>query len=238
MQAFVRSQMLLAKPGIDALAAAHVAVFGIGGVGSFAAEALARAGVGALTLVDHDVVSESNLNRQLVALHSTLGRPKVEVMRARVLDIQPQATVHALPLFYTPESAADIDLTAFDYIVDAIDTVSSKIHLVVAAKQAGTPIVSCMGAGNRLDPTRFEVTDLWATSGCPLARVLRKELRVRGVERLTVVHSTESPRKPLAVESMGEDAGARRATPGSVPFVPSVAGMIAAGVVVRALAGQ
>ena len=240
MQAFerasIRSQMLLGRQGIDMLAAAHVVVFGVGGVGSFAAEALARAGVGSLTLVDHDVVSESNLNRQLVALRSTLGQPKVEVMRARVLDIHPQITVHALPLFYTPQSAASIDLAGFDYIVDAIDTVSSKIHLIVEAKKAGTPIISCMGAGNRLDPTRFEVTDLWKTSGCPLARVLRKELRARGVEELPVVFSTEPPQKPLAVD-VEVNAEARRATPGSVPFVPPVAGMIAAGVVVRGILG-
>lgn len=238
MQPFVRSQMLLGKQGIDALAAAHVAVFGIGGVGSFAAEALARAGVGALTLVDHDAVSASNLNRQLVALHSTLGKPKVEVMRARVLDIHPQAVVHALPLFYTKESATEIDVTAFDYIVDAIDTVSSKICLIVAAQEVGTPIVSCMGAGNRLDPSRLGVTDLWNTSGCPLARVLRKELHARGVERLTVVHSTEPPRKPLAVAAQEEETGSRRGPPGSVSFVPPVAGLIAAGVVVRGLTGQ
>jgi len=237
MQAFARSQMLLGKPGMDALAAAHVAVFGVGGVGSFAAEALARAGIGTLTLVDHDVVSASNLNRQLVALHSTLGQPKVEAMRARALDIHPQMTVHALPLFYAPENAADIDLAAFDYIVDAIDTVSSKVHLIVGAKEAGTPIVSCMGAGNRLDPTRFEVVDLWSTRGCPLARALRKELRARGVGELAVVHSTEPPRKPLPAQDTGGDEGPRRAAPGSVPFVPPVAGMIAAGVAVRGLAG-
>jgi len=236
MEAFARSQMLLGRQGIDALAAAHVAVFGVGGVGGFAAEALARAGVGSLTLVDHDVVSESNLNRQLVALRSTLGRSKVEVMRARVLDIHPQATVHALPLFYTPQSAREVDLAAFDYIVDAIDTVSSKIHLIVEAKKAGTPIISCMGAGNRLDPTRFEVTGLWKTSGCPLARVLRTELRARGIEELTVVFSTEPPRKPLVVDAEA-DAETRRMPPGSVPFVPPVAGMIAAGVVVRGLVG-
>ena len=237
MQSFVRSQMLLGKPGIDALSAAHVAVFGVGGVGSFAAEALARAGVGTLTLVDHDVVNVTNLNRQLVALHSTLGRPKVEVMRERILDIHPQAVVYALPLFYPPDGAAPVDLARFDYIVDAIDTVSSKIALITAARDAATPIVSCMGAGNRLDPSRFEVTDLWATRGCPLARALRKELRARGVERLTVVYSTEPPRKPLAEALMIETEGARRATVGSVSFVPPVAGMIAAGVVVRGLCG-
>lgn len=236
VQASIRSQMLLGRQAIDTLAAAHVAVFGIGGVGSFAAEALARAGVGSLTLVDHDVVSESNLNRQLVALRSTLGQPKVEVMRARVLDINPQITVHALPLFYTPQSANHVNLAGFDYVVDAIDTVTSKIHLIVEAKKAGTPIISCMGAGNRLDPTCFEVTDLWKTSGCPLARVLRKELRARGVEELAVVFSSEAPQKPLAME-VEVDAGGSRATPGSVSFVPPVAGMIAAGVVVRGLLG-
>ncbi len=243
---FVRSEMLWGKKAVCSLRAAHVAVFGVGGVGSFAAEALARAGVGTLTLVDHDTVSASNLNRQLIALHSTLGRPKVEVMRERILDINPQATVHALPIFYPQESAAAFDKTAFDgagfdrpafhmaafdFVIDAIDTVSSKIALIVAAQAAGVPIVSCMGAGNRLDPTKIVVVDLWSTSGCPLARVLRKELRTRGVERLTVVHSTEPPLKPLFAI---EDAQ-RRSTPGSVPFVPPVAGMTAASVAVRAL---
>lgn len=234
MQSFSRSEMLLGPQGIEKLAASHVAVFGIGGVGSFAAEALARSGVGVLTLVDHDTVSASNLNRQLIAMHSTLGKLKVEVMRARVLDIRPQTTVHALPVFFDQKEAAQFDFARFDFIIDAIDTVSSKVGLIVAAREAGVPIVSCMGAGNRLDPSRFQVTDLWRTSGCPLARVMRKELRARGIERLTVVHSSEPPHKPAAVP--GEES-ARRATPGSVSFVPPVAGMIAAGVAVRGLLG-
>jgi len=201
-------------------------------VGSYSAEALARAGVGSLTLVDYDVVSISNLNRQLIALYSTMGMLKVEVMRARILDINPEAAVCALPLFYPPDDVETIDLASFDYILDAIDTVSSKADLIVAARDAGTPIVSCMGAGNRLDPTRFVVTDLWDAHGCPLARLLRRELRARGVEKLTVVHSTELPRKPEVVTA---ETSVRRGLPGSVSFVPPVAGMVAAGVVVTGL---
>lgn len=235
MQNFSRSAMLLGEEGIRSLLDTHVAVFGIGGVGSFASEALARAGIGRLTLVDHDRVSPSNLNRQLVALHSTLGQLKVEAMRQRVLDIRPDAAVEALPLFYGPDTAGQVGLAGVDYIIDAVDTVSAKIALVLAAREAGIPIVSCMGAGNRLDPSRLRVTDLALTHGCPLARVMRRELRARGIEHLTVVCSDEPPLKPSPLPS--EEAGTRRATPGSVPFVPPVAGMLAAGVVIRALAG-
>ncbi len=235
MQNFSRSVMLLGEEGIRSLLDVHVAVFGIGGVGSFAAEALARAGVGRLTLVDHDRVSPSNLNRQLIALHSTLGQYKVEVMRQRILDIRPDASVDALPLFYAPDSAGQIELSGMDYVIDAVDTVSAKIALILAAREAKVPLVSCMGAGNRLDPSRLKVTDLALTSGCPLARVMRRELRARGIEHLTVVCSDEPPLKPHAPPP--EESGTRRATPGSVSFVPPVAGMLAAGVVIRALAG-
>lgn len=238
MYAFVRSEMLLGEEAVRKLSHAHVAVFGVGGVGSFAAEALARAGVGTLTLVDHDIVSESNLNRQLVALHSTIGKRKVDVMRARILDINPQAQVHALPIFYLPQQPTPFEWQAFDYIVDAIDTVSAKIALVLAAKEAGVPVISCMGAGNKLDPSRFVVADLFETSGCPLARVMRKELRSRGLQSLDVVYSQEPPRVPLPTREPAQgDAHERRATPGSVSFVPPVAGMLAAGVVIRGVAG-
>ena len=233
MEALIRSEMLLGQAAQRRLAAAHVAVFGIGGVGGYAVEALVRSGVGTLSLFDHDVVSQSNLNRQIIALHSTVGQHKVEAMRARALDINPAVRVHPHPVFYGPENAAAIDLRAFDYVVDAVDTVTAKVLLAVGAREAGVSIVSCMGAGNKLDPTRFVVADLFETQGCPLARVMRRELRARGLDRLMVVYSREEPRKPLFVPE-GEG---RRAPPGSVAFVPPVAGLLAAGVVVRALAG-
>ena len=238
MENLVRSEMLLGREAMERLAASHVAVFGIGGVGGFAAEALARGGVGELTLVDHDTVSESNLNRQLVALRSTLGRRKVEVMAERIADIRPETVVHALPLFWTVERAADMDFADFDYVVDAIDTVTSKIALIAVAQEAGTPIISAMGAGNKLDPARFQVGDLFQTAGCPLARVMRRELRARGIDALQVVWSPEQPVKPTTCEEEYDDGPARRAVPGSVSFVPPVAGMLAAGAVIRALAGM
>ena len=231
MEALVRSEMLLGEAALRRLAGAHVAVFGIGGVGSYAAEALARSGVGELSLFDPDVVAPSNLNRQLVALHSTLGQHKAEVMRARVLDINPQARVHAHRLFYGAETQHEVDIAAFDYVVDAVDTVSAKLLLVERARAAGTPIVSCMGAGNKLNASAFVVADVYDTQGCPLARIMRRELRARGIDRLTVVYSREAPRKP----AFAPPDSARRATPGSVAFVPPVAGLLAAGVAVQAL---
>ncbi len=232
MHQFVRTEMLLGKAAMDKLRRAHVAVFGIGGVGSFAAEALARSGVGALSLFDHDVVSESNLNRQLIALHSTLGQKKVDVMARRIADINPAATVRAHAMFVTPENAHEVDLRQFDCVIDAIDTVSGKIALIVGAQAAGVPIISCMGAGNKLDPTAFRVGDLYETSGCPLARVLRRELRARGVAALRVVYSRELAKTPLP---LADDAPGKRCTPGSVAFVPSVAGLAAAGEAIRML---
>lgn len=222
---FSRTEILLGEEGVARLRRAHVAVFGIGGVGGHCAEALARSGVGALTLVDRDVVSVSNLNRQIVALRSTLGRPKAEVMRERILDIDPGIRVDARTVFFGPENADDFDFSVFDYVVDAVDTVAAKTELAVRAERAGVPAVSCMGAGNKLDPTRFEVADLYATSVCPLARAMRRELRARGVRRLKVVFSREEP--------AARGAGA----PGSVAFVPSAAGLVLASVVVRELAG-
>lgn len=228
-----RTELLLGAEATQRLGSAFVAVFGIGGVGSFAAEALARAGVGKLLLVDSDVVSESNLNRQLIALTSTVGQPKTTVMARRIREINPAAEVLEAQVFFTAENAGDFPFAALDYIVDAIDSVGSKVELICRAKAAGTPIISCMGAGNKLDPTRFVVTDLYATSTCPLARVLRQQLRKKGVESLQVVYSTEPPRTPLQTIS----DGGRRQLPGSVPFVPPVAGFTAAGVVIRALCG-
>lgn len=228
-----RTELLLGHEAVQGLGGAFVAVFGLGGVGSFAAEALARAGVGKLLLVDSDVVSESNINRQLIALTSTVGQPKTRVMAQRIREINPDAQVLEAQTFFTPENAGEFPFDQLDYIVDAIDTVSSKVELICRAKAAGTPIISCMGAGNKLDPTRFVVTDLYATSTCPLARVLRQQLRKRGVDALQVVYSTEPARTPL--ETVSE--GGRRQLPGSVPFVPPVAGFVAAGAVIRALCG-
>ncbi|HRU71017.1 MAG TPA: tRNA threonylcarbamoyladenosine dehydratase [Kiritimatiellia bacterium] len=220
---YSRTEKLLGVDGIARLSASRVALFGVGGVGSFVAEALARAGIGHLMLVDRDVVVPSNINRQLVALHSTLGRPKVEVMAERIHDISPAIRVDARQAFYLPDNADEFDFHGFDYIVDAVDTVAAKVELAVRARAAGVPILSCMGAGNKLDPTRFEVADIFATSNCPLCKVMRQSLRARGVEALTVVYSRETP-------------AIRSRPPGSVSFVPSVAGLIMAGVVIRALA--
>ena len=219
-----RTRLLLGDGALMRLARARVALFGVGGVGGHCAEALARAGIGALDLYDNDVVSPSNLNRQLAALHSTLGQPKAQVMARRILDINPDCQVRAVELFYLPENADSVDLSAYDYVVDAIDTVSAKLELAQRSHALGVPLISCMGSGNKLDPSGFRVTDLYKTQGCPLARVMRKELRRRGVPALKVVFSPEEPR-PTGVR-----------TPGSVSFVPGAAGLVLAGAVVRALA--
>ncbi len=231
-----RTELLLGRDGVERLMTARVAVFGIGGVGGYACEALARAGVGALDLFDHDTVSLSNINRQIVALHSTVGRSKADVMRERIADIDPDCRVQVHEVFYLPENADSFPLDGYDYIVDAIDTVSAKVELAVRAERAGVPIISAMGAGNKLDPTRFSVTDLFRTQGCPLARVMRRELKKRGLQRLKVVFSDE-PVCQLHETPECADAqiGGKRA-PGSVSFVPSVAGLILASEVVRELA--
>lgn len=229
---FSRSAALLGDEGIERLLRARVAVFGVGGVGGYVCEALARSGVGTLALFDRDTVSRSNLNRQIIALHSTIGRPKVEVMRERILDINPAAEVEANHLFYLPENADTVDLSRFDYIADCIDTVSSKVELICRARAVDVPIISAMGAGNKLDPSAFGVIDLAKTQGCPLARVMRRELKSRGIIHLPVVFSPEPPHTMQAVSA---EEG-RRSTPGSVAFVPSVAGLIMAGEIVRCLA--
>ena len=238
---FCRTAMLIGEAGLARLEAARVAVFGIGGVGSFAAEALARAGVGHLVLVDSDTVAASNLNRQLAALHSTLGRSKALVMKERIADINPAAAVEVIEDFFLPERAGLFFRGTYDYIVDAIDTVAGKIGLVLEAERRAIPIVSSMGAGNKLDPTKFEVADIYATSVCPLARVMRRELKARGVRKLAVVYSKEKPRQPLFVpmEERGEAGNAggfAKQPPASISFVPAVAGLILAGVVVRSIA--
>lgn len=239
---FCRTAMLIGEAGLARLKTARVAVFGIGGVGSFAAEALARAGVGRLVLVDNDAVAASNINRQLAALCSTLGRSKAAVMKERIEDVNPAAEVEIVEEFFLPERAGLFFHGSYDYIVDAIDTVAGKVGLVMAAKERAIPIVSSMGAGNKLDPTKFEVADIYETSVCPLARVMRRELKSRGVEALKVVYSTEKPRRPLfAVQEESAGRGEQvfsKQPPGSVSFVPSVAGLILASVVVRELAGM
>lgn len=232
---FARTRLLLGDEGLRRLADAHVAVFGVGGVGGYAVEALVRSGVGRLDLIDSDTVDATNLNRQIIATAATVGRPKVIVAAERAASINPACEVRPRQCFFLPETAADFDFAAYDYIIDAVDTVSAKVALVEAAGAAGTPIVSSMGAGNKLDPTAFRVADIYETSVDPLARVMRRELRRRGIPALKVVYSTEPPRVPAADgETVKEGA---RPAPGSVAFVPAVAGLILGGEVVRDLAG-
>ena len=219
----LRTAMLLGEEAVDKLQKARVAIFGIGGVGGYTLEALARAGIGQLDLIDSDTVSRSNINRQILATQSTVGMPKVEAGRRRVLDINPDCQVRTWEIFYTPETADQFDFTEYDYIVDAVDTVTAKLELVVRAKEAGTPIISCMGTGNKLDPSQFEISDISKTSVCPLARVMRRELKKRGIEKLTVLYSKE---KPI-------DVGG--ALPGSISYVPATAGLMIAGKVIRDL---
>ncbi len=229
-ETFSRTEALLGKDGMERLRASRVAVFGIGGVGGYAAEALARSGVGTLDLIDHDTVSVSNLNRQIIALRSTVGRKKVHVMAERIADISPDTKVNVYDTFYLPETASQFDFSAYDYVIDAIDTVTGKIALVMQAKEANTPIICAMGAGNKTDPTAFRVADIYDTKVCPLAKVMRTELRKRGVERLKVVYSEEPPLL-FAVSENG------KSVPGSLAFVPSAVGLIIAGEVVRTLCG-
>ncbi len=232
---FFRSQMLLGQAAMERLYRARVAVFGLGGVGGYAVEALARAGIGALDLVDSDTISLSNLNRQILAVHSTLGLPKVEAAKARVLDINPACRVQTHLLFFTPETAGQFDFAGFDYIVDAIDTVTGKLALVQRAWEAGTPIISCMGTGNKLDAAAFQVADISKTAMCPLARVMRKELGKRGIRHLKVVYSQEEAMTPQGWEEEAAALG-KRQIPGSMSYVPGAAGLILAGEVIKDLA--
>jgi tRNA threonylcarbamoyladenosine dehydratase len=246
---FSRTELLIGEAALKTLANSRVAVFGIGGVGSYTVEGLVRSGVGKIVLVDDDCICLTNINRQIHATTKTVGKPKVEVMRDRILDINPNAEVAVFQKFYSEETAEELIKKDYDYIVDAIDTVSSKIDLIIRAQEAGIPIISCMGAGNKLDPTRFEVADIFDTSICPLAKVMRKELRKRGIESLKVVYSGEEPVKPeetpgsscnmscICPKGTARTCTIRRQIPGSIAFVPSVAGLIIAGEVVKDLIG-
>jgi tRNA A37 threonylcarbamoyladenosine dehydratase len=235
MEPFSRTQLLLGKDAMEKLNQATVAVFGLGGVGGYTVEALARSGVGNLVLIDHDTISITNINRQILATHSTVGMDKAEAARLRVLDINPQIHVTARKEFFTPDTAANFDFTKYDYVVDAIDTVTGKLALVQAAQAAGTPILCCLGTGNKLDPTKFRITDIAKTSVCPLARIMRKECAKRGIQHLKVLFSTEDPiaTDPSTIDE--ELPEGRRALPGSVAFVPSVAGLMIAGKVIKDL---
>lgn len=222
---FQRTRQLLGSEEVNRLQNASVLLFGVGGVGGFTCEALARAGVGRIHIVDKDVVDITNINRQIIATHDTVGRPKVEVMKERILSINPAAVVEATECFYLPDRAAEFDFGAYDYVIDAIDNVSAKLSIICEAKAAGTPVISSMGTGNKLDPTRFEIADIHKTSVCPLAKVIRKGLKDRGIKDVKVLYSREEPVR----------TGLR--TPASVSFVPSVAGLIIAGEVIKDLAG-
>jgi len=237
MHEFSRSELLIGIEGVERLKNSRVAIFGVGGVGSFTAEAIARSGVGHIDLFDNDVVTITNINRQLVATHSTIGLPKVEIMRDRIKDINPNAEVEIYQMFYLPETAEKVDFTKYDYIVDAIDTVSAKLSLVQKANEFNIPIISAMGGGNKFDPTKFVVTDIYKTMICPLAKVMRSELRKRGIEKLKVVYSTEEPKKPVLPEGREAEVTSKRSTPGTVSFVPPVLGMIVAGEVIKDLIG-
>ena len=242
MDQFSRSALLIGREGIEKLSRARVALFGVGGVGGYVAEALARSGIGSIDLFDPDSVSLTNLNRQIVALHSTLGQPKAETLARRLKDINPSIKVTAHPLFYLPENADQVDLSAFDYIADAIDTVTAKLDLIERAYHLGVPMISAMGAGNRLDPSQVRVGDIFETKDCPLARIMRKELRKRGIPSLRVAYSTEPALSPLPEEAAALQAetpasdAPRRDTPGSMMFVPAAMGLIMAAAIVRDLA--
>lgn len=231
---FSREELLIGKEAIEILKNSRVAVFGVGGVGGFVVEVLARCGVGTIDVIDNDVVDPSNINRQIIATVDTIGQEKVNVVEQRIRSINPNAVVNKHRCFFLPETAKDFDFTRFDYVVDAIDTVSGKIEIILQAKKAEVPVISCMGAGNKLDPTAFVVTDIYKTSVCPLARVMRQKLKKLGVQDLKVVYSTEKAMKPNYPPDMPPQ---RKVAPGSVAFVPSVAGIIAGSEVIKDLIG-
>lgn len=221
---FKRTQMLIGKENIDKLANSNILLFGVGGVGGYAAEMLARCSVGSITLVDNDCVSKSNINRQIIATLDTVGRLKTEVMKERILSVNPKAQVDIYNCFFLPENSNEIDFTKYDYIIDAVDTVTAKIEIITKAQKESIPVISCMGTGNKLDPTRLKIDDIYKTSVCPLARIMRSQLRKRGVESLKVLYSTEQPIKP----DSDEKTSSGKPVPGSVSFVPSVAGILIA----------
>lgn len=233
---FSRTELLFGKEAMEKLAASRVAVFGVGGVGGYAVEALARSGVGSLDLIDDDKVCLTNINRQIYATRKTVGKYKVDVAAERIADINPDAVVKTYKTFFMPETADSFDFSQFDYVIDAIDTVTGKIELVMRAQAAGTPIISSMGAGNKLDPTAFEVADIYKTSVCPLARVMRTELKRRGIKKLKVVYSKEKPLTPIESEEQSGETS-RRQVPGSTAFVPSTVGLIIAGEVIKDITG-
>ena len=232
MSAFERTELLLGQNSTKIMSESHVAVFGAGGVGGGAIEALARAGIGFITVVDNDLVSQSNLNRQLLAQSVNIGQKKAQAAKDRILSINPDAQVTAYEMFYLPENADEIDISSFDYIIDAIDTVSAKLELIERASKLGVPVITALGCGNKLDPTRFEITDISKTHTDPLAKIIRKELKKRGITHLKVLYSSEPAMKPLV--NIPQEGG-RRTTPGSVPWVPPVAGFIMAGEVIKEL---
>ena len=222
---FIRTEMLIGGKAVEKLAKSNIALFGVGGVGGFVAEAAARAGIGHITLIDNDTVSLSNINRQIIALHSTIGRYKTEVMKERILDINPNAEVNIINCFYLPENKDIIDFSSFDYIIDAVDTVTAKLTVIEEAKKAGVPVISSMGTGNKLNPQMLEIADISKTSVCPLAKVMRYELKKRGIKGVKVLYSKEQPIKPFFD---GSESQSTRPVPGSISFVPSAAGLIIA----------
>ncbi len=234
---WIRTEMLFGKAAMDRLTASRVAIFGIGGVGGYVVEALARSGIGALDLIDHDRIALSNLNRQILTTRENIGNYKVEEAKKRIHSISPECRVTGIPAFFLPENAEEFDFSSYDYIVDAIDTVTAKLCLIEKAHRAGVPIISAMGAGNKMDPTAFRVADLYETRDCPLARVMRRECRKRGIDSLKVVYSSEKPHKPINPAPIQDPSAPRKDTPGSNAFVPAVAGMILAGEVIRDLIG-
>ena len=232
---FIRTAMIIGEENVEKLNKSHVAVFGIGGVGSFVAEALARAGVGSIDIFDHDTVSKSNINRQLIALHSTVGKKKTSVMAERIKDINPDCQVKEWDIFYGKDNADDVDLSIYSYVIDAVDTVSAKLELIERCTNYSVPIISSMGTGNKVDPSKFQIADIYKTKVCPLAKVMRYELKKRGIKKLKVLYSEELPIEPENIDN--SQMKGRSIAPGSISFVPSVAGLMIAGEVIRDITG-
>ena len=234
---FSRTELLIGEAAVEKLKKSRVAIFGVGGVGGYVCEALVRSGIGTFDIVDSDTVATSNLNRQIIALHSTIEKYKVDVMRDRMLDINPEVSVNVHRCFYLPENADDFDFSQYDYIVDAVDTVTAKIEIIMRAKEIGIPVISAMGAGNKLDPSKFRVADIYDTKVCPLCRVMRRELKKRNIDKLKVVYSEEEPIKNDNMVNTSGDSS-RRSTPGSTAFTPAACGLVIASEVVRDLIAE